>query len=109
MSMYILVFSNEGCLAFLRLLFTVKHILNTCHCSGEDGPVGLVSRNGFPESEEMHLRIITHVANLLPKDVITVCISASSVQMPVSHILSGFWFLKCCYFSMGRKLCNLIA
>lgn len=61
-------------LTFLRLLFTVKCILNTCHCSGEDGPVGLVSRNGFLESEQMHLRIITHVTNLLPKDVIPVCI-----------------------------------
>ena len=70
MNVCVLVFSDEGCLAFLRPLFTVKYNLNTCHCSSEDGALGLVSRNGFPESEEMHLRIIAHVANLPPKDVI---------------------------------------
>ena len=83
MNVSVLVFSDEGCLAFLRPLFTVKYNLNRCHCSSEDGALGLVSRNGFPESEEMHLRIIAHVANLPPKDVIPVCVSANSVQTPV--------------------------
>lgn len=109
MSVYVLAFSNEGWLTSLRLLFTVKHNLNTCHCFGEDGAVGSVSRNGFPESEEMHLRIIAHVANLRPRDVIPVCVSTDSVQTPVSLILSGLWVLKCCYFSMSRKLCNTTA
>ena len=90
--MYVLAFSNEGCLASLRLLFTVKHNLNTCHCLGEDGAVGSVSRNGFPESEEMHLRIIAHVANLRPRDVSqfaflpTVC----RRQFPSSSVAFGF-------------------